>query len=277
MSEPDEHGVVTDGHVPAPPSPNEQDVLAALAIRYPAPQFAFLEQVSTGTGWAANRRLDAIAMSLWPSRGLGLLGFEVKCYRGDWIRELREPAKAEEIFGYLDGFAIVTSSRDLVKPGELPPTWGLMCLNGKAGIRTIVPPPELTETKPVSKMLLAAILRRVTEQYVPKKSVDMQRIGVAERALEKAKNENGEYVYRLETLERTVAEFEKASGVEIKNAWMVGEIGAAVKALRNTAFRENLNDAAVRYRKAAERLEQAAVEIDRIAIRSSDAVAADDL
>ena len=33
------------------------------------------------------RYADAIAMNLWPSRGLAVHGFEIKISRGDWQRE----------------------------------------------------------------------------------------------------------------------------------------------------------------------------------------------
>lgn len=75
------------------------DVMVALAHRYPAPGYALLPQVANGTGYAASRHCDAIALSLWPSRGIRLHGFEIKVARSDWLRELKDPAKAEAIDG----------------------------------------------------------------------------------------------------------------------------------------------------------------------------------
>ena len=78
-----------------------------LAKKYAAPQYAFLEQVRNGTGGFANRSADAMALSLWPSRGLMLDGFEIKGYRTDWLRELKNPAKAEELAVYCNRWWIV--------------------------------------------------------------------------------------------------------------------------------------------------------------------------
>src|SRR4051812_18306594 len=85
--------------VTAKPQPRitARDLVAALERRVPRPEYVLLEQVrgATGITEGADRSADAIAMSVWPSRGLELHGFEVKVSRGDWLRELREPAKAE--------------------------------------------------------------------------------------------------------------------------------------------------------------------------------------
>jgi hypothetical protein len=71
-----------------------QDVIAALRKKYPAAAWAFLEQVANGTGYAKKYRwADALAMGLWPSRGMELHGIEVKVSRSDWLRELENPAR----------------------------------------------------------------------------------------------------------------------------------------------------------------------------------------
>lgn len=63
------------------------DCIEALRGRYRAPAYALLEQVANGTGWKADRFADAVVMSLWPSRGLTVTGFEVKVSRHDYQRD----------------------------------------------------------------------------------------------------------------------------------------------------------------------------------------------
>src|SRR5690349_16908111 len=63
----------------------EFELFQALRPYYPAREYALLPQVANGTGVGAFRHCDALALSLWPSRGLHLSGFEMKSYRGDWM------------------------------------------------------------------------------------------------------------------------------------------------------------------------------------------------
>jgi hypothetical protein len=143
----------------------------ALRERYCAPQYALFYEVANGTGANIQRYADALAMSLFPSRGLHMHGFEVKVSRHDWQRELGNPHKAEEgIFKFCDHWWIVTPE-DIVKPGELPPTWGHLELKvsgslqdgtWKAVLRQAKAAP-LLEAQQMSRSFIAALLRRADE------------------------------------------------------------------------------------------------------------------
>lgn len=61
-----------------------------------AGEHAFLAHVRNAAGFDANRTFDAVAVNLWPSRGLSIHVYEVKVSRSDWKRELAKPAKAED-------------------------------------------------------------------------------------------------------------------------------------------------------------------------------------
>lgn len=105
---------------------SSQHVLSLLRERYPKDSHALITEVGNATGYATNRHADAIAMSLWPSRGLEIMGFEVKVSRSDWVSELKNPAKADAIALYCDTWWLVVSDAKIVQPGELP-------LNGPVG------------------------------------------------------------------------------------------------------------------------------------------------
>lgn len=60
---------------------SEYELFRALRHHYPAREYALLPQVGNGTGSRCNRHADALALSLWPSRGLHLNGFEIKSHR----------------------------------------------------------------------------------------------------------------------------------------------------------------------------------------------------
>jgi hypothetical protein len=134
------------------------DIMDLLARRYPAPSWAFLPQVRNGTGYGRTvRTADALAMSLYPSQGLHLHGFEVKVSRADWLRELKEPEKADEISRYCHYWWIVAPS-GVVADGELPATWGMLEVDD-GQLNRIVPAP-LLDAQPPSMPMLAAIMRK---------------------------------------------------------------------------------------------------------------------
>ena len=133
-----------------------------LRERHPSGEWAFFEQLANGTGSHANRWADAVAMNLWPSRGMALHGFEVKVSRTDWKKELSQPEKAEEIAQYCDYWWLVVSNGALVAPGELPDGWGLMAYTTKGGKPTleVIVQAAKTEAKPFTRHTVAATGRK---------------------------------------------------------------------------------------------------------------------
>lgn len=103
----------------------------ALRKRYPPPEFAFFEEVRNRTGYATGveapreRYADAIALGLFPSAGLPLIGFEVKVSRADWLRELKDATKANAVQRYCDRWYVVAPA-GTVRRDELPKGWGCL-------------------------------------------------------------------------------------------------------------------------------------------------------
>jgi hypothetical protein len=216
-------------HSRAQGSPTAEAVWAALAKRYTPPAWALLAQVGNGTGFAGNRYADAVAMSLWPSRGLHLHGIEIKVYRSDWLRELKNPAKAEDIAAYCN-FWWVATGPDVILPGELPSAWGHLVLAGKRGL---VMEHAASENKGAAMDLpmVAAILRRASEGMVPRESVNGLVSAAREEGVELGKarveREVGiEAVQRkYDELRKSVGAFESASGVQVGSPWIAGDVG----------------------------------------------------
>lgn len=149
----------------------EADVLAQLRKRYAKPgnggsgEYAFLTHVRNGAGFGATRTFDAVAVDLYPARGLGIHIIEVKVSRGDWLRELRQPEKSAAAESLADFFWIATPP-GIVKREELGETWGLIEIrNGKA--RTMVGAKRLTDSPgfpngnhpPIDRGFLIGLLR----------------------------------------------------------------------------------------------------------------------
>lgn len=209
--------------------PTASSVMAALTKRYSPPAWALLEQCSNGTGYNGSRYADALALSLWPSRGIHLHGFEVKTYRNDWLRELKSPEKADEMVGFCDYWWIVAGDGAVVKLDELPAPWGLMVLDGR-GLVTHKQAEKRNPT-PLDTPMLAAMLRRATEAMVPRSGVQASIDEARERgeAIGRATAPGGDRVRdSLNDLEKRVREFEATSGVSIGN-WSSGNHGRAFK------------------------------------------------
>lgn len=201
--------------------PTAAELMAALAVRYPVGQFALLEQVANGTGSRANRWCDALAMSLWPSRGLELIGFELKSHRGDWLRELKTPEKAEAIAPYCHRWYVVAPS-GVVMDGELPATWGLLELRGGKLLCSREAP--LSEPRPLNYPMLAAILRRASETMVPRTAMLELARAEGEKLAENKKIDAELELKSLRRVKAAVDAFEQASGIRI-DQYSGGRIG----------------------------------------------------
>lgn len=136
---------------------------ALLRQRYEAQRgaWAYLEEVGNGTGGTKTRAADALALSLWPGRGIELHGHEIKVSRADWLRELRDVAKADSIQRFCDRWWLVVGDPAIVTPDELPPRWGLMAVKGGRLVAT-KPAPKLKRA-PWTPAFVAAVFRAHTK------------------------------------------------------------------------------------------------------------------
>lgn len=236
-------------------------VVAALREMYPTRAYAFFEQVANGTGWTGRRYGDAMALSLWPSRGLDLYGFEVKVSRSDWKREVEDPAKADDIARYCDFWFIATPA-GLIDVTELPPTWGLIEVNANKKA-TIAHQATRLEAKTLDRKFVAALLRRQSE------SLD----GLLREARIAGRNEGAvtgspDIALRLERTESQLSDlreivdkFDKASGLTLSRGWPeVSSVGKAVKLLLDGEYRA---DHVVRLRNEAEAMRSTATKLEK--------------
>jgi hypothetical protein len=212
-----------------------QAIQAALRTRFAGAEWACFFEVPSGTGAAAGRSADAVAMNMFPSRGLRVHGIEVKASRSDWLRELRDPAKAEAIQRYCDHWWIAAAS-DVVRPDELPPTWGLLELYGKTLRQRVAAP--LLQSEPMSRAFIAALLRcaagRASKELYDqvRLATETAREAVEERVREEVAREVARKTREHGSLAKTVEEFEAASGIRLTDGfgWAGGTaIGKAAK------------------------------------------------
>lgn len=206
-------------------------VRRALRLRFNAPEWAMFEEVANATGYGAHRSADAVAMNLWPSRGLEIHGVEIKVSRADWVAERDNPAKADAIARYCNRWWLAVADASIVHPGELPPTWGLLTF--RAGRLIAITEAPALDPAPLDRTFVAAMLRRAaetTKDSVPKTEIAarMAELVTAAREEGRASASPAGTLDRLAALEKSIADFEASSGVTL-HQWHAGNIGAAVR------------------------------------------------
>lgn len=207
------------------------ELMDRLRRRYPPPAFALFAEVGDQTG-GRNRSADAIAMGLWRSRGIDLMGFEIKVDRRDWLREYKNPEKAEPIARFCDRWWIVVSDPEIVADGELPAGWGLIVPRGD-GLAVSVDAPKL-EPVPMTRLFLAALMRAKHKVNPLETAVREARDRGIEEGIARAKREwTVEVAHRkAEALRTSIEAFEEASGVKIDD-WNGGHVGRAVAVVQS--------------------------------------------
>lgn len=130
-------------------------------VDYYEPSAVVTGEVPNATGFDARRRIDAVAVGCWPSRGLYYHAIEIKVSRQDLKRELANPEKAEAIATFCDQFFIAAPA-GLCDPDILPPAWGLLEYKSEK-IRLKKPAPQ-TEAEPLNRSWVAALVRSVVQE-----------------------------------------------------------------------------------------------------------------
>lgn len=140
-----------------------------LRSRFPAPEWATFFELRDAAGFDAVRSIDCFAMNTWPSKGLRRVAVEIKVSRGDFFRELDNPAKREHFEAIAHEFYFAAPS-GLIKPSELPEGIGLLEATEKT-LRQKVRAKQ-TKPEPIDDHQLATILRAAaTERENVRRSV----------------------------------------------------------------------------------------------------------
>jgi len=227
--------------------------------KYPAPAWAVLPQVADGTGARAKRWADAVAMSLYPSRGLELHGFEIKVARGDWLKELASPDKAEAVAAFCDRWWVVAPPQ-VAKLDELPPLWGLLEVRGDS--LTILKAAEALTAKPVDRVFLASLFRRVYEHGTSAAEIDMAHTkGVEEeraRHIERVRTQIDTHQEQVQALAKELGALRVALGTS--NTEFVGQAVKLLMTFQGPHYRRNALD---QLKSVAQEVVSAVTELDK--------------
>jgi len=210
------------------------DVKSALRARFCSPEWSIFFEVADGTGMNQRRWADAVAMNMYPSRGMEIHGFEIKVSRNDWLRELKNPEKSSTVQQYCDRWWIV-APKELIKPGELPPTWGHYDISATGIIRQMVAGPKL-ESVPVNKSFMAAMLRRAggVDEAVMAAAVSREREQLEAQFNDRLQREVDYRATKANIAIEKLAEFERETGLSIDGYGEVKEVADAVRFIRHT-------------------------------------------
>jgi len=151
------------------------------------------------------------------------MGFEVKASRSDWLNELKNGQKADDLAKYCDYWYLVVGDKDFVKEGELPKTWGLIAPSG-SGMSVIVEAKELN-ADPIDHLFLAALFRNISDKMIPEDIFKSRVKGAVDHQIKFYKDENEKYKKILQVLD-------DVSGIRI-DTWTADEklyeIGKSIK------------------------------------------------
>lgn len=126
-----------------------------------------IEECAPGTGWRhVNRYADVLALSVWPSKGLTLDGYEIKASRTDLKKELADLSKHEAIARYCDTWTLVVWDESLLIDG-IPEEWGILTTkpddhDGRALVEKRKPRKRTPDPWP--RQFVCALVRNAFEQ-----------------------------------------------------------------------------------------------------------------
>lgn len=221
---------------------SEQTVFEALRIgHFVEGATVLLPQVRSATGAGAARTADAIAMQLWPSRGLTIEGVEIKTARSDFLRELGQPDKSDLIATFCSKWWIaapngVVTAKD-IEDESWPPLWGWLEVGGKiqgekgaerpaywAKVRR--KPKENENVREPTRLFLASVLRSLQAHESPDAIINRRAAAIAQaqttRISAEADKRINEAQEQLQEIRRRVQMFENTVGLStgvFTSAW----------------------------------------------------------
>lgn len=243
--------------------------------RHDGPAWVVCTEVPNGTGAGAHRRADALAVGLWPSHGFAIHGYECKASRSDVQKELADPRKADAVGKFCDHWWLVIADEKIIDGLVIPATWGILAPRNNV-LRVIRKAPK-RKAAPVDRAFVAALIRSVTESWVPREKYKLVKENARELALEDLKRDRQwrqeDMNHDLSQLQEKVRRFRDASGVDLEKeqVWAVGDIGKVVELVMRV--RSDIGVSRNAYAEAKTLVEREAADLERAAGRHDIAAA----
>lgn len=162
----------------------------------------------------SGRRCDVVALQMYRSRGIHLHGFEVKVDRRDWLRELKDAAKADELARYCLYWTVVAPP-GIIDVTEVPGPWGYSECRGSDGKLFVVrKPPENPEVVTVGLATAARLISRAIEgaRMPGEDMLRAAREGEYQRGFDDGKRQTGSVAARDRERLELLSSIERANG-----------------------------------------------------------------
>jgi len=190
-------------------------------------QYVCIEEARSGRGWDGNDgQCDFVAVNTFQSRGLEIIGHEIKVSASDWKAELANPEKAEKFARFCRRWYVVVPSELAAKMAhEVPPAWGLKVLTASGKIREAQKPTIRAEVEPLPWSWWVGWIAQIDRQHkrdAPRKVAELlvteqQRVrDDVDRRVEAALKSRGR---AEENLSEKANAFRDATGIDIRRAW----------------------------------------------------------
>lgn len=214
-----------------------QEIRKLLEQRYQPGEYILMQEVSDASGFSRSRSLDWMVAAIWESRGLSITGIEQKSFRGDWLKELKDPKKQENHFKFCDYFYLFTTNDNVAKLEEIPDTWGWIQVQGSR-IKEIKKAPKLSPI-PATRSFMIAMLRRAASKngFIHESDIESRiEVIVEQKVNQIVRGDHAAKKYK-ELLDK-VNKFKEESGVDIEFGWFnyyketgPSDVGKAVRFL----------------------------------------------
>lgn len=215
---------------------------ALMRLRYEAQEWTLMFEVEINGGPERGiRRVDAMAMNLWHSRGFELHGFELKTSRSDWLRELKQPSKADAAFRFCDRWFVLATD-GVVKPDEVPEPWGWIEIKGERMFTRKQAPKNAPEAWP--RHLIAAMQRRTSRTEVDEiDALVRARLAPLEARLrEDLASDKAALERHRKDFETKAAEIAKTTGINLLSWNPADKVSRALKIVNESRLFEDGHD-----------------------------------
>jgi len=143
---------------------NYETLVNLLRDRYPLPEWATFTELRNATGLAYTGAIDVAAFNVWPSGAGRRVACEIKMSRGDFMRELEQPAKRRWAAENFQETYFVTSL-GVCEPTEIPEKWGLLTTTKKGDKLRRILVPTYRDLGDPDYLTVLTLLRRVCEDF----------------------------------------------------------------------------------------------------------------
>lgn len=205
--------------------------------------FICIEEARSGAGFRGNNgACDFLAINTWESRGMTIVGHEIKCSYADWRKELALPDKAEQFSRFCHLWWVVAPADLATKiEHEVPANWGLVSVGDKGRLTDKIKPKRNVNPEPVPAWWwigwMAQIDRQhkrrlpdlVAKQLQPERERMQQFMADHERRQEAARDEQTLKILANADLLR------EKTGIDLRHAyrWDLERIGGFIQLARN--------------------------------------------